>query len=37
VPATPFYVRLNNATHEIRDETEIQRYIAQRWGGLEPV
>ncbi|MCI0677849.1 MAG: hypothetical protein L0Z63_02235 [Actinobacteria bacterium] len=27
-----FYVRLNNQTHEITDEAEKQKYIAQRWG-----
>lgn len=27
-----FFVRLNNATKEISDEREIQKYIAQRWG-----
>ncbi|HEX2031808.1 MAG TPA: hypothetical protein VHL78_10460 [Actinomycetota bacterium] len=27
-----FFIRLNNATREIGDETERQRYIAQRWG-----
>jgi hypothetical protein len=26
-----FFVRLNNATRAIDDETERQRYIAQRW------
>lgn len=27
-----FYVRLNNQTHEVTDEAEKQKYIAQRWG-----
>lgn len=27
-----FYARLNNATREVSDEREHQRYIAQRWG-----
>jgi type I restriction enzyme R subunit len=26
-----FYIRLNNATREIEDEGEIERYVAQRW------
>jgi type I restriction enzyme, R subunit len=29
---TSFFVRLNNATREIEDELQVQRYIAQRWG-----
>jgi type I restriction enzyme R subunit len=29
---TAFYVRLNNKTAEITDDTEKQKYIAQRWG-----
>ena len=29
---TAFYIRLNNKTHEFADETEKQKYIAQRWG-----
>ena len=28
-----FLVRLNNATREIKDEKERERYIAPRWGG----
>jgi type I restriction enzyme R subunit len=27
-----FFVRLNNGTRSIDDETERERYIAQRWG-----
>jgi hypothetical protein len=27
-----FFVRLNNATRAIEDETGRQRYVAQRWG-----
>ncbi|MGH2760778.1 MAG: RNA-binding domain-containing protein, partial [Actinomycetota bacterium] len=31
-----FFVRMNNATKEIPDPGELQRYIAQRWGGSAP-
>jgi type I restriction enzyme R subunit len=27
-----FFIRLNNATREIEDERELQRYVALRWG-----
>lgn len=27
-----FYVRMNNGTRSIDDETEVQKYIAGRWG-----
>jgi type I restriction enzyme R subunit len=27
-----FFVRINNSTRAIEDETEAQRYVAQRWG-----
>jgi hypothetical protein len=33
VKAESFFVRLANGTREVTDETEIQRYIAQRWNG----
>lgn len=26
-----FYIRLNNATRAIDDETEVEKYIASRW------
>ena len=29
---TAFYIRLGTKTHEITDETEKQKYLAQRWG-----
>jgi len=28
-----FYIRLNNGTRAIEDDLEVERYIAQRWGG----
>ncbi len=28
-----FYVRINNATRAMDDESEIQKYVAHRWGG----
>jgi type I restriction enzyme, R subunit len=33
---TAFYVRVGNATREIRDATERQRYVQQRWGAGVP-
>jgi hypothetical protein len=31
-PREAFFARLNNATKEIADEREIERYAAARWG-----
>jgi hypothetical protein len=31
-----FFIRPNNATKEITDEREIQKYIAGRWGSRSP-
>jgi len=31
--ADKFFVRINNSTKAFDDETERQRYLAQRWGG----
>lgn len=28
-----FYVRMGNGTREVTDESEIEKYIAGRWGG----
>ncbi len=33
VTKTVTYVRINNATHEFKDEDEKQKFIAQRWPG----
>ncbi len=32
-PVSKFFVRVNNSTKAFDDETERQRYLAQRWGG----
>jgi predicted HTH transcriptional regulator len=32
-PVPKFFVRINNSTKAFDDETERQRYLAQRWGG----
>lgn len=32
VKSSAFYVRVGNATREIIDEAERQRYVASRWG-----
>jgi hypothetical protein len=31
-PKESFFIRLNNGTRAIDDDTEVQRYVAQRWG-----